>query len=139
MTSSLIDFSAQFGGRDAATAVLPHFRALKAASREMRLEGFPFPKLAYILRVDGEVNQYKLSGAGNLEIDSDRECLSVDIGIKQGDRDQVTKVICAAILSSVEQIKALKNAAAWKVDWTSLETCLSELIVIYTNELRADS
>lgn len=139
MPTSLIDFSAQFGGRDAATVVLPHFKALKAASRELPLEGFPFPKLAYILRVDGEVNQYGLSGAGNLEIDSDREYLSVDIGIKQGDRNQVDKVICTAILSSVEQIKALKHGKAWCVDWNSLETCLSDLIASYKNELRANS
>lgn len=139
MNSSQIDFSAQFGGRDAAMVVLPHFKALKAASRDLRLKGFPFPKLAYILRVDGEVNQYGLSGAGNLVIDSDREYLSVDIGIKHGDRGQVAKVICAAIISSVEQIKALRNANPWKVDWNSLETCLSALIASYESELRANS
>lgn len=139
MASSRIDFSAQFGGRDAATIVLPHFKALKAASSKLSLEGFPFPKLAYILRVDGEVNQYGLSGAGSLEIDTDREYLSVDIGIKQGNRDQVTKVICAAILSSFEQIQALANKKSWNVDWNSLEACLSDLIVSYKNELHANS
>ena len=44
MTSSLIDFSAQFGGRNAAAAVLPHFKALKAASRELRLESTMDPE-----------------------------------------------------------------------------------------------
>jgi len=133
--SSRIEFSAQFGGRDAATAVLPYFKALKAASRNLCLRGFPFPKLAYILRVDGEVTQFQFSGARNLEIDSDREYLSVDIGIKKEDRDQIGNVISNAILSSAEQIKAFKKAQIWDVDSTALEMCLSDLIVRYQSEL----
>lgn len=87
MSSSIVDFSAQFGGQDAADAVLPHFKALKAAARGLHLEGFPFAKLAFILRVDGKVNSYGLSGAGYLEVDKDGEYISVDIGITQDDRD----------------------------------------------------
>ena len=135
MTSSLIDFSAEFGGRDAATVALPHFKALKAASRGLRVEGFPFAELAYILRVDGEISRYQLSGAGNLEIDSDGEYLSVDIGIKHDDRDRILEVVCRAILSSVEQIKTLKRTESWDVDFQSLQTCLSDLVVRYKNEL----
>src|SRR5688572_22507805 len=97
MISSRVGFSAEFGVRDAAAAVLPHFKALKAASRGLDLTGFPFPQLAYILRVDGEVTRYQLSGAGNLEIDSDRQYLSIDIGIEHDDRERIYEVICAAI------------------------------------------
>jgi hypothetical protein len=139
MGSSRVDFSAQFGGQDAATSVLPHFKALKAASRELHLEGFPFPTLAFILRVDGEVHRYQLSGAGNLEIDKDGEYLSVDIGISHDDRDQIPDVISSALLSSVEQVKAVIEARPWNVDLTSLQKCLANLIVRYKNELKIPS
>lgn len=135
MTSSLIDFSAQFGGRDAAKAVLPYFKSLKSASRELCIEGFPFQKLAFILRVDGEVNQYGHSGAGKIELGANREYLSMDIGIKLEDRDKVTKVVCSAILSSIEKIKTMANAKDWNFNWDSLEKCLSDLITRYRKEL----
>jgi hypothetical protein len=135
MSCSIIDFSAQFGGRDASTAVLPHFKALKAAAHGIHLEGFPFPKLAYILRVDGELNQYGLSGSGNLDIDKDGEYLSVDIGIEREDRDQIPDVIIAAILSSVEQIRTIRNSRTLDVDFAALQRCLDDLSVRYRNEL----
>src|SRR6267154_2045174 len=91
--SSSIDFSAQFGGRDAAAAVLPHFKALKAAARGLRFDGFPFAELAFILRVDGDVHQFGFSGANNLEIGKNSEYLSVDIGINHDDRRQIPEVI----------------------------------------------
>ena len=132
--TSIIDFSAQYGGRDAAASVMPHFKALKSASRDLHLEGFPFPKLAYILRVDGEICQYQLAGAGNIEIDSDKEYLSVDIGVEREDRVRIVKVICDAILSSVEQIDDLAHHKTWNVDSKSLKRCLLDLIVRYKNE-----
>lgn len=133
--TSFIDFSAEFGGRDAAAAVLPHFKALKAACRELHIEAFPFPKLAYILRVDGEISQYHFSGASNIEIDSDKEYLSVDIGIQRKDRDRIVNVICDAILSSTEQIEHLARRKGWIVDSNSLEKCLLDLTARYKTEL----
>ena len=50
---AVIDFSAQFGGREAAAALLPHFKALKAVASGLVIENFPFKKIAFILRVDG--------------------------------------------------------------------------------------
>ena len=135
MMSTIIEFSAQFGGQDAATAALPHFKALKAASRELRLKGFPFPILSYILRVDGEVSRFQLSGAGYLKIDSRREYLSVDIGIEFDDRERIVDVISAAILSSVGLIKENKKVKRLEVDFSSLESCLSDLLVGYKKEL----
>ncbi len=135
MSSSIIDFSAQFGGRDAAAAVLPHFNALKTASHGIQLAGFPFPKLAYILRVDGEINQYGLSGAGNLELDSKGDYLSIEIGIKHEDRSRIDKLICEAILSGTEQIKDIGMGVISNVDFEALKICLLELIARYKNEL----
>ena len=136
MLSSSIDFSAQYGGRDAAVVVMPHFKALKAACHGIRLEGFPFPELAYILRVDGEISQYHISGAGNIEIDSGRDYLSVDIGVECDDRNRIVKVICDSIMSSVEQIECLARQNAWNVDFGSLSKCALELIARYKNESR---
>ena len=135
MPLSTIDFSAEFGGRDAAAVVLPHFKALKAAARGLRLEGFPFAKLAFILRVDGEVNHYGLSGAGNLEIDTDGEYLSIDIGISHDDRERIPDVISAAIISSVEQIRTVENSSSWDVDFQAVQRCLVDLSARYEDGL----
>jgi hypothetical protein len=135
MSISSIDFSAEFGGRDAAAAVLPHFNALKAAARGVHLEGFPFAKLAYILRVDGEVNQYGLSGVGNLDIDKDGEYLSVDIGVKREDREEIAGLIAAALLSSIDQVKSVSQRGSFDVDFDALQRSLFDLNVRYKNEL----
>jgi len=105
-----IDFSAQFGGRDAAQVVLPHFKALKRAARETSLTGFPFPKLAFILRVDGEVNTYGFRGAAHIDIDRKGDYVSVDIGIPLEDRDRLGQttgrnVIREAILASISLLQ----------------------------------
>jgi hypothetical protein len=135
MTSSEIGFSAQFGGQDAATAVLPHFKALQVASQGLRFEGFPYPELAFILRVDGEVNQYELSGAGYLDVDRRGRYLSVDIGIERDDRGRVADVICEGLLFSMEYIRSVKPKLAKKIDFRSMEECLVELVSRYRSEL----
>jgi hypothetical protein len=135
MSQSCVDFSAQFGGGDAATAVPPHFKALKAAARGLRLERFPFPKLAFILRVDGEVTLYGFSGAGNLDIDKGGDYLSVDIGINHDDRDRLVDVITSAIFSSGEQMKPVAEANSWIIDFEALQRCLVNLVARYKNEL----
>ncbi len=103
-SKSSIDFSAQFGGNDAAAAVLDHFKALKFAAKGLAIEGFPFPELTFILRVDGEVNQYGFSGLANIDVDRDGEYLSVDIGITERDRDDLENRIINALLASPETI-----------------------------------
>ena len=104
--TTTIDFSAQFGGRDAADAVLPYFKALKAAARDLEFTGFPFPELAFILRVDGEVNQFGFSGTGEPDVDCDGEYLSIDIGVSIQDRKRIIQVIEAGIMNSPEIINA---------------------------------
>ena len=105
-STATIDFSAQFGGRDAAAIVLPHFKALKAAAKEITLDAFPYQQLAFILRVDGEVNQYGFSGTGNPDVDSNGKYLSIDIGITEEDRDNIPSIISSAILDSLPIIEA---------------------------------
>ena len=101
-----VDFSAQFGGRDAAAVVLPHFKALKGAAKKITLNPFPYPQLAFILRVDGDVTQYGLSGTGNPDVDSDGKYLSIDIGITEEDRENIPSIISSAILDSLPIIAA---------------------------------
>ena len=134
MRLSVIDFSAQFGGRDAAGAVLPHFKSLKAAARGLALEGFPFPKLAYILRVDGEIRRFGFSGANNLEIDSDGEYLSLDIGISKEDHRRIPTVISDALLASIDTIRKAAVTSSWNVDPEALKACLVDLLVRYNDE-----
>ena len=135
MPSSTIDFSAVFGGQDAADVVLPHFKALKAAARGLCLEGFPFAKLAFILRVDGEVHIYGPSGLEHLEIDKDGKYLSVDIGITQEDRNRLPGVIQAALRSSIKHIKTLAETSSWDVDYEALQQRLDDLCTRYENEI----
>ncbi len=101
-----IDVSAQFGGRDAADAAMSHFKALKLAAKDIAVESFPYPRMAFILRVDGDVNQYGFSGTGNPEIDKGGKYVSIDIGITIGDRDDIRSRICSAILESPEIVAA---------------------------------
>jgi hypothetical protein len=104
--TATIDVSAQFGGRDAADAAMSHFKALKLAAKDIAVDSFPFPQLAFILRVDGNVNQYGFSGTGNPEIDRGEKYLSIDIGITKGDREDIPSRICSAILESPEIVAA---------------------------------
>src|SRR5215471_2201008 len=113
--TTTIDVSAQFGGPDAAQAVLPHFRALKAALKGKSVMGFPFRELAFILRVDGDVNTYGQSGPGNVVFDKKGGYVSVDIGITRADRAgrgvaEVAAFLAAAINSSATFLKDLGDA-----------------------------
>lgn len=124
-----IDVSAQFGGRDASQAVLPHFRALKSALKGKTFGGFPFPKLTFILRVDGEVNAYGQSGAGSIDFDKKGGYVSVDIGITREDQAgrgpaDLSAFVAGAILSSVSLLRGLGDARLEGVDWEALESAV---------------
>lgn len=86
---AVIDISAQFGGKDAAQALLPHFKALKKAAKGKVLTDFPARDLTFILRVDGEVNAYESPGPCNVDVGKDGEYVSVDLVISVADRDKL--------------------------------------------------
>jgi hypothetical protein len=137
--TTTIDVSAQFGGRDASQAVLPHFRALKSALKGKSFGGFPFPELAFILRVDGEVNAYRQSGAGNIEFDKKGGYVSVDIGITRAewaDRGpaDLSAFVAKAIMSSVSILRELGDARLNGVDWEALEGALEAFSEAYRAE-----
>ena len=84
-----ISISAEFGGRDAAEALLPHFHALKRAASRCTIPKFPFPEFAFILRVDGEISVYGPPGIGHLDIDGQGRYISLDISISCDDRTRL--------------------------------------------------
>ena len=131
---AVIDFSAQFGGREAAAALLPHFKALKAVASGLVIENFPFKKIAFILRVDGEVNSYNLSGPGNLDFDQDNY-VSVDLGIKRDEYESCAigamQSIIKSLRLSIEFLKNSNDARLEEIDFRSLEDVLSQLIKSY--------
>lgn len=132
MSESEIDFSAQFGGRDAAAVALPHFKALKAAAKGVQVSGFPIPELAFILRVDGDVNQYGLSGLGNPEVDRSGKYVSLDIGITVKDRASIETRLSDAILASDELIVATVSAVgAGPIDREKLRAALTTVVDNY--------
>jgi hypothetical protein len=127
--TTTIDVAAQFGGHDAAEAVLPHFWALKAALKRTTLVGCPFRQLTFILRVDGEVNSYGQSGAGNIKFAKKGTCVSVDIGVTHEDlagrgTTELATFVAGAIMSSVSLLRGLGDARLKGVDWGALETAL---------------
>lgn len=128
------EISAQFGGTDAAQALLPHFRAVKSAHKGRSFDGFPFAELAFILRVDGEVSSYGQSGPGRVDIKRKGRYVSVDLGIP---RDQwagrstreTSAFIAAAIRSSEELLRAEDRLG--EVDWSSLKEALAAFAAAY--------
>ena len=128
-----IDVSAQFGGRDAAQAVLPHFRALKEAAKGAAISDFVARNLTFILRVDGEVNTYGESGPCNIDVDKDLEYVSVDLVVTIADREKLgrgadSNPIVSGVLGSVP---ILVEHLQMSDDGTSLRRSLSEFSARY--------
>lgn len=107
---------------------------LKQAASGLHLHGFPFPELAFILRVDGEVNKYGLSGSGYLDIDKRGKYLSIDIGVQHSDRDRLDEAITAAILSSVEVVRSNIRDSN-NIDYQELGQCLVRLCMRYKQQI----
>ena len=127
-----IVFSAQFGGRDAAAFAMQHFRALKGAATKLGLLDFPFPELAFVLRVDGEITKYGFSGISNPEVDSGRRYLSLDIGITLQDRPHLVHTITKSISDSGPIISdTLKEYGLTSFDGDSLDNALKLLCQTY--------
>ena len=138
--TSLIDFSAQFGGSDAHAAVRPHFRLLKSIAREHRLTKFPYKEMSFIFRVDGEVNSYGLSGPGNLDFYR-TDYVSVDIGIRAedyaGGSERLAGTIADAIRGSVGFMRQSSDARLREIDFEALEATLSRLCEAYEEAVRS--
>ena len=136
--NATIGFSAQFGGRDAATSALPHFKALKAVAGNYSLSQFPYKAMEFVLRVDGEVNSFNLSGPGFLDFDGDNY-VSVDIGIQRKDyelsSDQLIQAVVTALQSSAEFMKNSKDKRLREIDYQELEKVLTGLSISYKEKM----
>jgi hypothetical protein len=139
MRMTIFDVSAQFGGPDAAEKVLPHFRALKSALKGKSFGGFPFPKLAFILRVDGQVSAYGKSGSGSIDFDTKGHYVSVDIGITYEDMagrgdTELSAFVARAITSSLDLLMKLGDTRLKGADWRALEVALQAFSGAYQAE-----
>ena len=137
--ASTIEFSAQFGGRDAEAAVLPHFNVLKSVARGKSLEEFPYKSIAFILRVDGSVNSYGYSGLGNIDIKRPKY-VSLDIGVLKEDYTQGTtklvSVIGDAIAGGADFLRHSGDARLSKIDYTALSEELAALQKSYQEAIK---
>jgi len=133
---STLEFSAQFGSREAAEAVLPHFRILKSVARKYSLPQFPFKSMAFVLRVDGEISSFGLSGLGNIDFKG-KKYVSVDIGISQEDYVRNTKhlssVISDAIVTSASFLQQVDDERMKDIDFAMLREALNDFSKSYLN------
>ena len=118
-------FSAQFGGRDAAESTLPSFRRLKDAAAGVEIVGFPYPELAFVLRVDGDIQQFSLSGLGDVE-GCEGDYYSIDLGITQADQQDVDEALLSALLTCPDFVRHRGLSGYSQI---GLETAVSELCV----------
>ena len=136
-----IDVSAEIGGLDADQAIRPHFRALKSALKGRSFEGFALAELTFILRVDGEVSAFGLSGPGNIDFDKKGQWVSVDIGIPTGNWiargvSEIAAFVAGAILASVALLREQGGRRLEGTDWSALETALQAFCAAYAAELK---
>jgi hypothetical protein len=129
--SSKIDFSAQFGDQESADLVLPHFRALKAAAKGRTIEDFPARTLAFILRVDGSITAFRVSGAHNVAFDRKKAYVSVDIGVTIDDRAQLRERLSSGIQASVEVLRASTDKRLLGTDFQAVAQALRDLCLDY--------
>ncbi|MBL4674514.1 MAG: hypothetical protein JKX81_19790 [Arenicella sp.] len=132
-----IGFSADFGGRDAAAKMLPHFKGLKLAAKGLELKAFPYPELAFILRVDGEISSFGTSGIENMDIDRDGDYISLDIVITKENQESMASIFNTFKLAFLDSIPTLENEINKQknsaLDIVELEARLTELYEKYTN------
>lgn len=141
---TVFDVSAQFGGREAARAGLPHFHALKAAARGLTFSGLPLPVLAFMLRIDGEVSVYGPLGPSNVAFDDSGHFVSVDIGVSQAQQAHLAPPVLAAqiaeaICSSVGLLRDALGRRGEAVDWPSLERAVKGFAEAYRALMESSS
>lgn len=79
-----IDCSAQFGGDDCANALLPHFRAFKRSFLESDnvLPCRSIERVAFVFRVSGSVRDFAFEGCENIDFNSRKKYISIDVGVQ---------------------------------------------------------
>lgn len=135
---SSFEVAAQLGGVDASAALRPHLVALRRAARETALAGFPYPKLTFILRVDGEIQTFGPSGPQDVKVDRGGRDASVDITVSVADRRRLgpdDNVIVDGIRGSVEMLRQSTAGRLKAVDFGALAAALESLTARYLSYL----
>lgn len=130
-----IDCSGQFGGRDAHKVALPHWKALKSAGKATGVRSFPLPELHYVLRIDGEIQQYGPSGVGPVLVDKDRTCVSVDIQCTRADHPRIREVITGAIRDTPAALLGTRSKRFKEMDLDALARDLEAFEQSYRDSL----
>ena len=138
MTTIIV--AAQFGGIDGAQVIIPHHSALKRSFEGRPFDGFPFPILDFILRVDGQLQSFHPSGAGNLKFSKKRQSVSVDIVITNADwmgrsTSEISAFVASAIMSSVDLLREKGGRRLAGTNWDSLRAVLQEFSAAYREEV----
>lgn len=107
-----IGCSADFGGDDAASALLPHFRAFKVAFADSG-EALPsgIERAAFILRVGGSVRDFPFEGCENVDLNRKKKYISIDVGVPikrwQGRSDvEIAAYLIDSMWEGLEEILA---------------------------------
>lgn len=127
---AIITFSAQMGCKQSSEEALPYFWGLKEAAKEIDISGFPFPELAYILRVDGNIWAFGVSGPNNFKLDRKGQYLSIDLGVTIDDRKRLPTVLAESLLVSIDALHAFefKRKRAWHIDYEELKLAIHTLV-----------
>lgn len=133
-----IDVSAQFGG-GRSNELVPHYTGLKEECVNFSLVDFPFPELSFILRVDGSLAKFGLSGPGFVSFARKGDWVSVDIGVpeavhEQGER-QLAEFIAAALLAAVDVLRVARRKVMAMVDWDAVRDVLHALGEAYKQRM----
>lgn len=138
MTGALITFSGQFGGPDVGTLGRTRWLGLKAAAKDLTLNGFPFPELAFILRIDGSIQRFGSRGVDNLVISRSKEYLSVDIVIPLEDHARIDEAIVEAMQATPEYLKTHRRCKRLAIDYEELEKSVNAVCDAFMEQMKSD-
>ena len=138
MAGSQITFSGQFGGPDVGTLGRSRWLGLKAAARDVELRGFPFPRLAFILRIDGSIQRFGSRGVDNLAISRQKEYLSVDIVIPLEDHERIDDAIVNAMKATPEFLRTHSKCQRIEIDYDELEITINSICEAFRAKMKTE-
>lgn len=102
------------------------------AAKTVCLSPFPFPQIAYILRVDGEGTTYGQYEIGYPDVDKNGKYFSIDIGVTIENRSALKETILTALRSSVSFVsEELKKLGLESFNYLEFEKGVEDLCRAY--------
>lgn len=136
-STASIDFSSQYGGKDAFKIVRPHFRALKKASEKLVLKNFPVGELVFILRASGEVQSFSGEGLDLIDFNKKESYLSIDVVVAQESWVDLEMFFEEVLVSSEKFISSLVTEGqfpSYEID--DYRSRIDELRKLYAEEIQ---